>query len=342
MYYYRVRSVNAVGPSANSNIASASTPVAPTAPVAPSNLTATAISQTQINLTWADNSSNELNFILERSTDGLTFTQVALPAANATSYSDSTGLVAGMKFYYRVRATNAVGDSANSNIASATTVAAPTAPVAPSNLVASPISTSQINLTWADNATNETGFIVERSTDNVTFAQIATPAANATSYSDATGLSAGTMYYYRVRATNAVGPSSNSNVATASTLIALPGAPSNLVAAALSTSQINLTWTDNASNELNFILERSTDNVTFTQIATPAANATSYSDSTGLSAGTLYYYRVRAGNSAGASANSNVASVSTLIAIPAAPSNLAASSISQTQVNLTWTDNAEQ
>src|SRR5205814_10702336 len=84
---------------------------------------------------------------------------------------------------------------------------------------ASAVSASQINLTWTDNANNETGFVVERSPDGTTgWTQVGTPAQNATSFSNTTGLSAGTQYFYRVRATNAVGPSANSNVANATTL----------------------------------------------------------------------------------------------------------------------------
>ncbi len=99
----------------------------------------------------------------------------------------------------------------------ATTKPAPTAPAAPSNLIATAVSSSQINLTWTDNSDNETGFIIERSPDGSTnWTQIATPAANATSYSN-TGLSPSTTYYYRIRATNGVGPSSNSNIAHATT-----------------------------------------------------------------------------------------------------------------------------
>src|SRR5207237_4803410 len=130
------------------------------------------------------------------------------------SYSAPTTPPARTQYSYRTRAPNAVGPSANSNIASATTQAAPTAPAAPSNLAASAVSSSQINLTWTDNANNETGFILERSTDNfvANVTQIATPAQNATSYSDTTGLLASTQYYYRIRATNAVGPSATSKL----------------------------------------------------------------------------------------------------------------------------------
>jgi titin len=66
---------------------------------------------------------------VERSTDGVTFTQVALLGASATSYSD-TGLAASTTYYYEVLATNAAGDSTPSNVANATTQAAVSAPPA--------------------------------------------------------------------------------------------------------------------------------------------------------------------------------------------------------------------
>ncbi|HYO09422.1 MAG TPA: NPCBM/NEW2 domain-containing protein [Tepidisphaeraceae bacterium] len=219
-YYYRVRAYKAGLNSPYTAVANATTQSVPTAPAAPSNLVATAASHAQIDLTWADNSSNETGFVIERSLNGTDgWSVIATPAQNATSYSDSTGLSAGTQYYYRVRATNGVGPSADSNVANATTQAAPTAPAAPSNLSATAVSSPQINLTWADNSGNETGFIIERSPDGATgWAQVGTAAQNATSFANTTGLSAGTQYFYRVRATNAVGPSGDSNVASATTL----------------------------------------------------------------------------------------------------------------------------
>src|SRR5262249_51892325 len=70
---------------------------------------------------------------------------------------------------------------------------------APSNLKATAVSASQIYLTWQDNSTNETGIQIERSLDGETWVLLTTVGPNATSYSD-TGLTAGTTYYYRVRA----------------------------------------------------------------------------------------------------------------------------------------------
>ena len=76
----------------------------------------------------------------------------------------------------------------------------------PNNLVPTPVSISQINLTWTDNANNEAGYFVERcqGAGCVTFAQVAQLGANATAYSDS-GLPAGTTFRYRVRSGNKLG-----------------------------------------------------------------------------------------------------------------------------------------
>ena len=96
------------------------TPVPP--PAAPSSLTAVAVSANQINLSWTDNSGNEQGFAVERC-QGATctnFAQIATVGANVTSFAN-TGLTKNKPYRYRVRAFNAGGNSAYSNIASATT-----------------------------------------------------------------------------------------------------------------------------------------------------------------------------------------------------------------------------
>jgi hypothetical protein len=90
-------------------------------PVAPSGLTATAVSKTQIDLTWSDNSFNEDGFKIERSTNGTSWTQIATVGPNVGNYS-STGLSANKTYYYRVRAYNVLGNSGYSNTASAKTL----------------------------------------------------------------------------------------------------------------------------------------------------------------------------------------------------------------------------
>jgi len=93
------------------------------APARPTNLTVTASSSTQLNLSWTDASTNETGFKIERSPDDVTtnYVQVALTASNLNTFS-STGLNPGVKYYFRVRAFNGSGDSAYSETNSAVTL----------------------------------------------------------------------------------------------------------------------------------------------------------------------------------------------------------------------------
>src|ERR1039457_2153663 len=97
------------------------TPTPCSTPAAPTSLVATAISSSQINLSWTDNANNETGYRIQRSTDGVSFTLIpgVLPS-NTHSYSD-TGRTTATTYYYRVGALNTCGFSAPSNVASATT-----------------------------------------------------------------------------------------------------------------------------------------------------------------------------------------------------------------------------
>ena len=190
-----------------------------TPPAAPTSLLATAVSSSQINLTWTDSDINEIGFQIERCTGtGCSdFVQIATTNANVATYSN-TGLTGSTSYSYRVRAYNTVGNSDYSNTTSAVTQAAPMLPTAPANLVAAVISRSQINLSWTDNSTNETGFYIERckGATCTNFARIATVGANVISYAN-TKLTTYTTYRYRVSAYNASGTSAYSNIVTATT-----------------------------------------------------------------------------------------------------------------------------
>lgn len=307
------------------------------APTAPSGLTATAVSGSQIDLSWTDNSSDETGFSIFRKIGaGGTYVKIASVGANVTAYAN-TGLSANTTYFYFVRAFN-TSASGNSNEVNATTLS--DTPAAPSVLMATAVSKNQINLAWTDNSNNEGGFKIERKTGAAgTYAQIATADSNATTFSS-TGLSPNTAYFYRVRAYNAGGNSDYSNDANATTLPNAPKAPGNLAATVASNSQIDLTWADSSNNETGFKIERKTGAAgTYALIDSVGANVTSYS-STGLNANTQYFYRVQAYNAGGPSGYSNEANATTPSNLPSAPSNLTATAVSQTQIDLTWQDNA--
>jgi FtsP/CotA-like multicopper oxidase with cupredoxin domain len=313
-YSYRVVAQNTVGYGAGFPTVTVKsmtdTVTLGTAPLAPTNLTATLQAGPQIKLTWRDNATNESGFVIERSTDGINFTQIATsPARNNTgntTFTDTTVNTAltAVTYTYRVAAGNVAGTSAFSNIATiAVPVVAP--PLAPSNLTAVLQAGPQIKLTWMDNAINETGFVIERSTDGTNFTQIATaPALAATgsvSYINTVQTSVSNVNYtYRVKAVNNSG-SSGYAVSAPVLVPALPSTPGNFTAVngpnSNKTRSVILNWIDNSNNETGFTIQRAT-NSTFTQGLTTqaaAANATTLTQ-TGLSRGTQYWYRIRANN----------------------------------------------
>jgi chitodextrinase len=288
-------------------------------PTTPTNLTATAASNTQINLSWTASTDNVgvTGYRVERCQGGgcTSFAQIATPAG--ASFNDS-GLSPSLSYSYRVRATDAAGNlSGYSNTASATTQGGTSPPTVPTNLTATAASGSQINLSWTASTDNVgvTGYRVERCQGGgcSNFAQIGTPSG--TTFND-TSLTPSTSYSYRVRAVDATGTLSGySNTASASTQgdTTPPSAPTNLTATAASSSQINLSWTASTDNVgvTGYRVERCQGGgcSNFAQIATPTG--TSYSDS-GLQASTTYSYRVRATDAAGnLSGYSNTATATT-------------------------------
>jgi fibronectin type 3 domain-containing protein len=215
-YFYRVTAVNAVGEGGLSNERSATPATTPAAP----NLVSATAGNNSVALVWSapSNGGSAISgYRVYRGTTSGLETLLAPPPGTGTSYTDTTA-VNGTTYYYKVSAVNAIGESALSNELSATPAGSPTPPAAPSNLVATPLSRSRIGLSWADNASNETGFRIERSFDGSSgWHQIGTVAANVTAFTHARQ-PALTTFFYRVRATNATGDSAYSSVATATTL----------------------------------------------------------------------------------------------------------------------------
>ncbi|MBN1672702.1 MAG: fibronectin type III domain-containing protein [Kiritimatiellae bacterium] len=285
-------------------------------PAPPSGLTAAAKSSTRVDLAWTDNSGDETRFKIDRRRSGTTtWARIAEPAANTTAYAD-TGLSPETKYYYQVKAYNAAGNSPYSNLADATTPAdaVPQAPAAPGALNATAKSATRVDLAWADNSGDETCFKIDRRQSGTTvWIRIAQPAADVTSCADA-GLTAGTTYYYKVKANNAAGNSPYSNVAATTTPAGTtqPAAPADLAASAVSDSAIGLSWTDRSDNEDGFKVDRRQSGFSeWIRVDRAPADATAYTD-TGLLAGKRYYYKIKAYNAAGNSSYTALAYAGTM------------------------------
>jgi fibronectin type 3 domain-containing protein len=227
-YSYRVRATDGAGNlSSYSTTATAVTP-APQAPTAPSALTATAVSTSEIDLTWAASTSTVglANYLVERCAGKIcetAFTQIASPVT--TSYND-TGLPPSTRYSYQVRAIDTAGNlSPYSAVAGAITLD-PQPPSAPTNLTASPVNGAQINLAWTASTSSfgVANYIVQRCAGPGCSAFVQLGTAPAAAYND-TGLNSGTSYSYQVQAVDTAGNLSPfSNIASATPLAGLAAA----------------------------------------------------------------------------------------------------------------------
>jgi len=191
-------------------------------PAAPSSLVAT-VKGSSVVLAWTSGSRNATGFTVQRANDaGFTTSVVTWNLGNVTTYTDTTYKKNQEPYYYRVFATNTVGDAATpgfptmtaksafSNTAIVGTPATP--PAAPSNVVATAVrfntNNDRVTLTWTDNANNETGFTVQRATNAAFTAGLTTSnvAANTTTFTTG-NLPRNTSFYFRVQAVNATGTS---------------------------------------------------------------------------------------------------------------------------------------
>jgi len=215
---------------------------------------------------------------------------------------------------------------------------APQYPATPTGLAVTAAAASSITLGWTNNATNQTGFAVDRATDSGFTLNLVTQtlAATATTLVDtATGIAAGTTYYYRIRATNTVGGSPNSTVVSARTLTL---APTTLAATAAANS-VTLRWTA-PTGAVGYKVYRGTAAGAATLLNASVAT-TSYTDATAI-AGTRYYYVVTAINGnlspvAAESPKSNEVSAIPTTAAPTGLTALASGTVATPQISLNWT-----
>ena len=289
-------------------------------PVKPELLTATlpATGKKVVTLTWNDNSITETAFLVQRSTNGSTWTTVGTvisPIDEANDHrtrtftdASSNGTTA---YTYRIVAENTVGyggafpSMTVSSTSNTLNVNAPAAtPAAPATLTATVQPGPQVALSWRDNATTETGFVIERApTGTTTFATIAVaPPRNSTgtvTFTDTT-VAGSTGYDYRVRATNVAGVSAPSNTATV-TIGAL--APATTIRSAVATrqgrnEQVALAW-DNVVGETGYRIQWSSTS----DFATVAGSATTAADVVNVQTGNLarqtWYFRVGSVNAVG-------------------------------------------
>ncbi len=295
--------VLAVHQHGDSDIASTSAKTLINVPAAPSGLATSGITETGITLSWTKSATATAYKVRKASGDSWT------TLGDVATYN-FTGLSAGTSYSLQVLANNAGGDSASVSID------ASTLPVAPTGLATSGITQTAITLSWTK-STGATAYKVRKGTDSwTTLGDVATYTFS--------GLDANTAYTLQVLASNAGGDSASAS-SSATTLPNAPSAPTSLTTSGISQTGITLAWTK-ATGATAYKVRKGTDSwTTLGDVATY--------NFTGLSAGTSYSLQVLASNAGGDSAAASI-DASTL---PAVPTGLTTSGITQTSITLNWT-----
>ncbi len=346
---YRISALN--GPLASTAITVAVDLTPPAAPLAPTVLTANVVSSTSLQLNWIDNATTETGYSVEVSTNGGAYVALAPLAANSTGYLATVAV--GNTYNFQVRAlTTTLGSTTYSTYVGPVGInmAVPAAPTAPSAVPAA--NGASVALSWTDNATNETGYLVEVSTNGTTYTTLTTiartalgSAATAVAVNYTATSTPGAINTYRVTALNVIGAVTISSTAITVdanlTAPLAPLAPTSLATSITGNTSVQLTWIDNASTETGYSVEVSTNGGAYVSLAPLPANTIAYTAT--VAAGNTYSYQVRAltTNLGSTTYSTYVGPVGVDMTIPVAPTALIATpTVSGTSVALSWTDNA--
>lgn len=211
----------------------------------------------------------------------------------AVAYFDRTGTET-MELYW----SNTTGNFSRRRIAdsyfSYESVPTATPLIAPASLTADAPAFNRAVLGWTDQSDNETGFEISRSlSSDGNYVNVGTVAANQSSFTN-NGLASSTTYFYKLRAIGTENESPYTDFVSVTTPAApgTPLAPSELLADNVATTVISLSWMDNAKNETNIQVWKSSDNINFTLVSTLPANSNTYNDFDVTPFAQYYYYVV--------------------------------------------------
>jgi fibronectin type 3 domain-containing protein len=312
-YYYKTSASGSGGESVQSSYASAITQIG-----VPTGVSAVAQSASSIQITWNSVSGASSYTVYRSGSSGGTYTSVG---TSSTSLYTNTGLIGGSTFYYKISANGANGEGAQSAAyAYATTLRS----VAPTGVSATSLSASSIQIAW-NSVNGASSYTVYRSgSSGGTYTSVGT--SSTSSYTN-TGLNAGTIYYYKVSAHSTDGESYQSSSVSA---ITMPTVPTG-VRTYTGSSSIDIYWYDVTGASYYKVYRAISATGNYQLVNTISSSLISYSD-TGLSANTMYYYKVSAVNAGGESGQSAYVSARTKVASP----TVAATAQSSSVIRLNW------
>jgi hypothetical protein len=305
-------------------------------PAPAADLAVAATTPDRVTLTWADRASDERAYVVSVSADGgARWVYAGEVAANATSVSIGR-LTPGTRYRVRVQAVNANGVSTPTEVE---VVTPSLAPPAPANLRAVNITPRAVELRWTD-VRGEERYEVQVSTDGGRNWRLQENVPADRTDRVTLTVATGQSYQFRVVAVNRFGRSAPSNTITVSTPDeprVAPGVPSSLRVENVTARTAEVRWQAPSGAVTSYWVAVSRDGLNFTPVGDTGAGQTSFS-LTGLTAGTRYWVRVRAGNGTGYSDFSNVVEVVTRGEAPSAPGNLRVANVWARTVDLNWDD----
>ena len=256
---------------------------------------------------WSSGSSDGDDFQFQWSTDGSSYTNAFLVSSTSSGNVQSAALPSDHSGTVYVRVIDTNNDRGNSALDSVSVDylvirvdnAPVTPPADPTGLGANAIAYNQVNLNWSDNASDETGYEVQRRVSGGSFSMVATLAAGANSYND-TSVSKLTSYDYQVRALKGATQSGFSNTASATT----PDQPVGAISLSANgfkvkgKQQVDLTWSGSSAIDVDILRDGN--------IISTTTNNGAYNDNIGAKGGATYQYEVC---DAGTSNCSNTATV---------------------------------
>lgn len=324
-YRYRVSAINSAGVSDPSPVASV-TPQIATNLAAPTEFGATKTAPNKIKLTWSGTTVS-VAVLIQRSTDGgITWTDHATIPGNMHEYQDTVSRSTLYSYRLQSKTFSAVSVYTGS-------VSLLTPPAEVTSLLRTAVTTTSSTLQWVP-VPGATGYVIEQSAEGGDWTEVATAGAGESTVT-VTGLDAGTVYTYRISATNAGGSSGTTTVNGVLTISDTPQAPSlSAVDGALA---VKITF-DAVKGAASYVVERKSDGFDWGLLTELDGDETEYTDVQVL-AGETYSYRIKAVNESGPSEYSNAASIPITAAgaIPT-PTELSFTTTATT-ATLTWNAN---
>ncbi|MFI6231189.1 fibronectin type III domain-containing protein [Micromonospora echinospora] len=300
-YEFKVAASSAAGESNPSNVAAA-TPM-PVFPQPPTNLRATA-GDGLVTLAWTASPTPRVYYWIEYRKVGGSWIRLPYPVSSCCSFTQNL-MNNGTTYEFRVRATNAAGDSSPSNTDTARPM--PPFPQPPSNLSASNAGDGQVTLTWTRSPTANVYYLIEYRKVGGSWSRLPYPVTACCSFTQKY-LVSGVTYEFRVRATNMSGDSSPSNTDTARPMPPFPKPPSDL-RAVTGDGQVRLSWTASPTPGVlyNIYQRNASLNGWWQKLPYPISKTSMTAGY--LANGQYHNFKITAVNVAGESASSNVITV---------------------------------